>query len=140
MLIGFLIIIFEVKGRVIILSINGESEARKFLIYLLLNYKEPIMAYRGAGAGGEQGLLILMGVSQEVMLVSINDEPGECRDSDYYFLADFNKLSCGKGMPDKDILINSPVMFILSDYELFIDASSTIERAESRGIGAGKSN
>jgi len=119
----------------IILSINGESEAKKFLTYLLLNYREPIMAYRGTGAGGEQGLLILMGVSQEVMLVSINDEPGECRDSDYYFLADFDKLSCGRGMPDKDILINSPVMFILNDYELLIDASNTIEKAGSRGMG-----
>ena len=124
----------------IILSINGESDAKKFLVYLLLNYKEPIMAYRGARADGEQALLILMGVSQEVMLVSINDEPEECRDSDYYFLNDFNKLSCGRGMPDKDILINSPVMFILNDYELLIDASNTIERAESRGVGASKSN
>ena len=119
----------------IVLSINGEDEARKFLVYLLLNYKEPIMAYRGTGVNGEQGLLILMSIGQDIMLVSVNDEPAECRDADYYALLDFTKLSCGRGLPGKDVIINCSVMFVLTNYELFIDASRRIEEAVSKGVG-----
>jgi hypothetical protein len=125
---------------VIVLSINGENEARKFLTYLLLNYKEPIMAYRGIGVDGEPGLLILMAVGQEVMLVSINDEPAECRDADYYALSDLTKLICGKGLPSKDVIINCSVMFVLKNYELFIDASHKIEEASSKGVGLSNAN
>jgi hypothetical protein len=119
---------------VIVLSIYGEDEAKKFLTYLLLNYKEPIMAYRGAGAGEGQGLLILMSVGQDIMLVSVNDEPAECRESDYYALSEFTRLTCGKGIPSKDVIINCSIMFVLRNYELLIDNSGKIQEASSRGV------
>jgi hypothetical protein len=120
----------------IVLVIHGEEEARKFITYLLLNYKEPIMAYRGTGNGGSQGLLILMAVGHDIMLVSINDEPAECRDSDYYALFEFTKLTCGRGMPGKDTFINGSVMFILKGYDLYIDLADEVERVRSRGAGS----
>jgi len=121
---------------VIILRVRGEEEAVKFLIYLLLNYREPIMAYRGGGFG-RQGLIILMGLGQELMLAVIEDEPAECRDSDYYALSEFTKLSCGKGMPKRDVIINSSVMFVLRGFELLIEKDDNLKEIISRGVGLG---
>jgi hypothetical protein len=117
----------------IILSINGEHEARKFLTYLLLNYREPIMSYRSRGDDGRLRLLIPMAMGNELTIVSINDEPGECRDSDYYFLSDLNKLSCSSGMPSRDTLLNHPIMFVLRNYSLLVDLSGAIDGFEVKG-------
>jgi hypothetical protein len=117
----------------IILIINGEQEARKFLTYLLLNYREPIMAYRSRGDDNKLKLIVLMAIGNELTIVSINDEPEECREADYYFLADLTRLSCSNGTPNRDILLNYPVMFVLRNYSLFVDLPEIMGELEAKG-------
>jgi hypothetical protein len=118
----------------IILNINGEQEARKFLTYLLLNYREPIMAYRSRGDDGRARLIILMAIGNELTIVSINNEPGECGNADYYFIADLTKLSCSSGLPSRDVLLNYPVMFVLKNYGLLFEIPGTGEGFEAKGV------
>jgi len=99
----------------IILNIFGEEEARKFLTYVLLNTRDPNIAYRI-----RDGLIILMSMGQDLMIALIRDEPGECRDADYYALGDSLALKCGKGAITKDILFGGSVLFVIEDYAMLV--------------------
>jgi hypothetical protein len=97
----------------IILNVFGEEEARKFLTYVLLNTRDPNIAYRI-----QDGLILFMGMGQDLMVALIKDEPGECRDADYYALGDSLAVKCGKGAVTKDVLYSGSVLFVVENYAM----------------------
>jgi hypothetical protein len=101
--------------RLIILNVFGEEEARKFLTYVLLNTRDPNIAYRI-----QDGLIIFMGMGQDLMIVLIRDEPRECRDADYYALSDSLVIKCGKGAVTKDVLFGGSVLFVVENYAMLV--------------------
>lgn len=99
----------------IILNVFGEGEARKFLTYVLLNTHDPNIAYRI-----RDGLILFMWMGQDLMVALIRDEPGECRDADYYALGDSLAIKCGKGTLTKDVLYGGSVLFVVENYAMVI--------------------